>query len=62
MRLETKIGLFVIGTVIMVLMVPFTLGVAAMLGVYQPVLDIVGQYIGVTPVIVLVYYCWLLWY
>ena len=62
MRVETKIGLFVIGTAIMVLMVPFTLGVASMLGVYQPAIDIVDQYLWLTPVIVLVYYCWLLWY
>ena len=62
MRVETKVELFVIGMAIMVLMVPFTLGVASMLGVYQPVLDIVDQYLWLTPVIVLVYYCWLLWY
>jgi len=62
MRVETKVELFVIGMAIMVLMVPFTLGVASMLGVYQPAIDIFDQYLWLTPVIVLVYYCWLLWY
>ncbi len=61
MRVETKMVPFIIGTGIIVLMVPFTLGVASMLGEYQPVIDIVDQYLWVTPVIVPVYYCWLLW-
>jgi len=62
MRLETKVGLLAVGTLMIVMMVPFTLGVAAMLGVYQPVIDQIDPYLWLLPVIVLVYYCWLLWH
>jgi len=61
MRLETKIGLLAVG-VLIVMVVPVTLIVAAMLGVYQPVIDLIDQYLWLLPVIMLVYYCWLLWY